>query len=68
MNGDKETFINPTAPVSDAAPSGSQSVKRKPKKKATDKRSEAPAHVDLETVLEKLSGCVFHFKCCITPS
>ncbi|KAJ7652058.1 hypothetical protein DFH06DRAFT_1206673 [Mycena polygramma] len=51
-----KSLANPTAPVSDTAPSGSQSVKRKPKKKATDKRLDAPVQVDLETLLEDLSS------------
>ncbi|KAJ6498038.1 hypothetical protein C8R47DRAFT_316910 [Mycena vitilis] len=49
-----KTLVNSAAPVSDTAPSGSQSVKRKPKKKAMDKRLDAPAQVDLETLLEDL--------------
>ncbi|KAJ7725525.1 hypothetical protein DFH07DRAFT_853960 [Mycena maculata] len=44
------------APVSDAAPSSSQVVKRKQKKKGADKRPDAPARADLETVLEDLNG------------
>ncbi|KAJ6569514.1 hypothetical protein B0H19DRAFT_697176 [Mycena capillaripes] len=48
-------LVNPAAPLSDA-PSGSQSMKRKPKKKATDKRLDAPPHVDLETLLQDLNG------------
>ncbi|KAJ7232849.1 hypothetical protein B0H12DRAFT_1239503 [Mycena haematopus] len=51
-----KTLITPSAPVSDAAPNNSQSVKRKPKKKATASAVDAPPHVDLETVLETLSG------------
>ncbi|KAJ7652055.1 hypothetical protein DFH06DRAFT_1206645 [Mycena polygramma] len=51
-----KALANSTAPVSDTAPNGSVSVKRKPKKKATDKRLDAPVQVDLETLLEDLSN------------
>ncbi|KAJ7480029.1 hypothetical protein B0H11DRAFT_1264533 [Mycena galericulata] len=46
----------PAAPTSDSTPSGSQPVKRKPKKKLNDKPSEIPVRTDLATVLEDLGG------------
>ncbi|KAJ7451108.1 hypothetical protein FB451DRAFT_1284705, partial [Mycena latifolia] len=46
----------PAAPANDAPASGSQLPKRKPKKKSTDKRPDAPARADLESVLEDLDG------------
>ncbi|KAJ6519185.1 hypothetical protein C8R45DRAFT_1117292 [Mycena sanguinolenta] len=51
-----KTLATPSASMSDAAPSNSQSVKRKPKKKAIARPVIAPSHVDLETVLESLRG------------
>ncbi|KAJ7031501.1 hypothetical protein C8F04DRAFT_1110453 [Mycena alexandri] len=48
-----KTLVGVAAPVSDGAPSGSQSVKRKTKKKPNDKRTDA---VDLEAILEDING------------
>ncbi|KAJ6519192.1 hypothetical protein C8R45DRAFT_1117318 [Mycena sanguinolenta] len=53
------TLVTPSASMSDAATSNSQSVKRKPKKKAIARPVIAPSHVDLETVLESLRGGAF---------
>ncbi|KAF7340204.1 hypothetical protein MVEN_01939000 [Mycena venus] len=49
-----KTLLAPAAPASDSAPNNSQLVKRKPKKKAAEKRLDVPPHADLETVLEDL--------------
>ncbi|KAF7367458.1 hypothetical protein MSAN_00808600 [Mycena sanguinolenta] len=51
-----KTLATSSASMSDAGPSNSQSVKRKPKKKATVSPMVAPPHVDLETILERLRG------------
>ncbi|KAF8213812.1 hypothetical protein K438DRAFT_1957156 [Mycena galopus ATCC 62051] len=51
-----KTLITPTASASDATSSTGQSVKRKPKKKATANRPDVLPHTDLETVLESLHG------------
>ncbi|KAJ6573886.1 hypothetical protein DFH09DRAFT_1361939 [Mycena vulgaris] len=49
-----KTLAALSAPSIEIAASGSQPPKRKPKKKPTEKRTDAPARVDLETVLEDL--------------
>ncbi|KAJ7480023.1 hypothetical protein B0H11DRAFT_2193934 [Mycena galericulata] len=54
--GNPEALSAPAAPTSDSTPSGSQPVKRKPKKKLNDKPSEIPVRTDLATVLEDLGG------------